>query len=49
MMKLKHLSGYTHATSVIRDSGVIAILVELLDHESEEVKENISVFDQLSY
>ncbi|PNX83464.1 U-box domain-containing protein 14-like [Trifolium pratense] len=44
------LSGYMHATSVIRDSVVITILVELLSHGSEEVNENVSgAFAQLSY
>ncbi|XP_061349012.1 protein spotted leaf 11-like [Gastrolobium bilobum] len=44
------LSGYKHSTSVVRDSGAIPILVELLGSGSEEVKENVSgAFAQLSY
>jgi hypothetical protein len=44
------LSANRNTISVIRDSGVITILIELLSHASEEVKLNISgVFSQLSY
>lgn len=44
------LSDYKHSTSLIRDSGAIPILVELLVRGSEGVKENVSgAFSQLSY
>jgi hypothetical protein len=44
------LSANRNTISVIRDSGAITILVELLSHGSEEVKLNVSgVFSQLSY
>ncbi|KAI4307902.1 hypothetical protein L6164_031029 [Bauhinia variegata] len=44
------LSGYKHSIPVIRDSGAIPILVELLGSGSQEVKENVSgAIAQLSY
>ncbi|MED6125597.1 hypothetical protein PIB30_070059 [Stylosanthes scabra] len=44
------LSTYSYSTPVVRDSGVIPILVDLLGSGSNEVKENVSgAISQLSY
>ncbi|MCI89683.1 U-box domain-containing protein 4-like, partial [Trifolium medium] len=44
------LSANSNTISVIRDSGAITNLVELLSHGSEEAKLNVSgAFSQLSY
>ncbi|XP_015902612.2 vacuolar protein 8 [Ziziphus jujuba] len=44
------LSGYKHAVSVVRNSGVIPILVDLLSDRNVEVKEKVSgAIAQLSY
>ncbi|XP_028779011.1 uncharacterized protein LOC114735476 [Neltuma alba] len=44
------LASYKHATSMVRESGVIPILVERLESENEEIKQNVSgACAQLSY
>ncbi|XP_025015548.2 U-box domain-containing protein 13 [Ricinus communis] len=44
------LSGYKHSVSVVRNSGAIPVLVELLRHENSDVREKVSgAIAQLSY
>ncbi|XWS27763.1 hypothetical protein CRYUN_Cryun25bG0008600 [Craigia yunnanensis] len=44
------LSGYKHSVSVVRNSGAIPLLVELLGSQSSEVRETVSgAIAQLSY